>query len=67
MKTKEDIPSIDDQCVEPPGRHHDDHMTCVTMDAFEVPVVDLSEWVGVARGNVDDCRSLAQALHVSGV
>ena len=35
------------------------------MDTFEVPVVDLSEWVEGERGSVDDCRSLAQALHVS--
>eukprot|EP00752_Nemacystus_decipiens_P011069 g9835.t1 len=37
--------------------------------AMDVPVVDLSEWVGGGggRGNVDDCRSLAQALHAYGI
>jgi len=35
------------------------------MDAFEVPVVDLSDWVGGERGSDGDCIKLAQALHVS--
>lgn len=35
------------------------------MDGFNIPVVDLSEWVGGGRGNENDCGRMARALHVS--
>ncbi|CAM9268060.1 unnamed protein product [Ectocarpus sp. 4 AP-2014] len=37
------------------------------MEKIEIPVVDLSGWVGGAQGNGDDCRKLAEALHAFGI
>lgn len=37
------------------------------MDAFDIPVVDLSEWVGGKMGDAGDCRRLADSLHRFGI
>lgn len=53
--------------ISPPCRlgHFSSPFTICAMDDFEIPVVDLSEWVGGAQGKEGDCQKLAETLHVS--
>lgn len=38
------------------------------MDAYDIPVIDLSEWTNdSSHGSPDDCTQLADALHRLGV
>lgn len=37
------------------------------MDDYDLPVVDLSEWMRKGEGNPEDCRRLANSLHRFGI
>ena len=37
------------------------------MDDYDIPIVDLSGWIGKENGNLDDCRRLANSLHRFGL